>query len=357
MDVSFFTKDNTKKIKAISGAYEWWYADFMDFESGLSGVIIFYWGNLFSPAYVKAQQNNQKPLPENHPAVSVSLYKDAKPIYYFFKEYTKEESKYFEQVDGFTYRVGRDIIRYSESEGLFAIDLDQLLANGSKCRLELSFKSAIKIDDIIQQKGSSLSQKGSPHDWRCLMPKAYVSGQISINGGKQFKLDKVLGYHDHNMGVEPLHHYFSDWYWGRCHLSGSKNTLIYYCYQKEGEIQALAWLISEDGFIEKLEKVEFHQFKRSIFGLNRATEIEIDDHFIVQIKSIVDHGPFYERYQIGVTNLSKQTHDLGVAEYIRPDKIYASWVHPLVNMRLCYSQKKASFIQRSKRLYKWTWSI
>ena len=42
--------------KEIPGSYEWWYFDAMSADKKWAIVIIFYEGNPFSPAYIKAQE-------------------------------------------------------------------------------------------------------------------------------------------------------------------------------------------------------------------------------------------------------------------------------------------------------------
>ncbi|WP_322570634.1 hypothetical protein [Rhodohalobacter sp.] len=39
-----------------------------------------------------------------------------------------------------------------------------------------------------------------------------------------------IGYHDHNIGQEPMKESFRDWYWGRYHFE--EFTLVYYLMQK-----------------------------------------------------------------------------------------------------------------------------
>ncbi|MDV7402046.1 hypothetical protein RZS08_62065, partial [Arthrospira platensis SPKY1] len=104
---------NQKHLHGVHGGYEWWYMDFMDPTSGLSGVIIFYNGNLFSPAYIRRQKKRpETAYPEAFPALSISLYRHHKPVYYSFLEYRERDAAYVELSDGFRYQVGKDWISW-----------------------------------------------------------------------------------------------------------------------------------------------------------------------------------------------------------------------------------------------------
>ena len=86
--------------KEIPGSYEWWYFDAMSADKKWAIVIIFYEGNPFSPAYIKAQEEARssathlpgdsaeaEEIASSFPAISVSVYNTQKAEYYSFLEY------------------------------------------------------------------------------------------------------------------------------------------------------------------------------------------------------------------------------------------------------------------------------
>ena len=82
--------------KENPGSYEWWYFDAMSADKKWAIVIIFYEGNPFSPAYIKAQNQtentskhseNKSACASSFPAISVSVYNTQKAEYYSFLEY------------------------------------------------------------------------------------------------------------------------------------------------------------------------------------------------------------------------------------------------------------------------------
>lgn len=355
MDISFFDTDNAKILANEPNAYEWWYADFIDRATGLAGVIIFYNGNLFSPAYIKSQEEQNEAFPENYPAISVSVYKDQKPYYYSFLEYRKEHVSYNEQNGHISYKLGDDAFNYDGKNRALEIKLNQVLASGEKLKLQLLFRSNLANNDIGIN--TPAVQTNSTHSWKCILPSALASGRLSIND-QNYELEKAEGYHDHNAGLEPLHHYFKDWYWGRFHLPETAETLIFYSYSLGNEIQTNAWIIDRNNGFSMISKASYGNFKKNIFSLRKATNIKISDRFEIIINDAVDKGPFYERYLCSIVDLENSGNNTnGFAEYIFPKNIYKRWAHKLVNLRLRYTYKRPHAVLRNKLLYQFTWKL
>lgn len=355
MDISFFERNNTKILSNEPNAYEWWYADFIDKASGLSGVIIFYNGNLFSPAYIQSQRKSEGNFPENFPAISISIYKNNKPCFYSFLEFTKEEASYNENSNVVTYCIADNCMVFNSENRSLSIKLSQELASSDTIDLDLLF---VPSSDFAEPNLNTPSVKNnSNHSWKCIIPSATVKGRIRVNSSA-YIIERANGYHDHNAGLEPLHHFFRDWYWGRVHLLQSKETLIFYSYSIDKELRTNGWIIDNNGAFSSLGEASYKSFRKNLFGLNRATKIGLANRFEIDLQSIVDKGPFYERYLCDVTDLEEPLNNTsGIAEYIYPKNIYKSWVHRLVNLRLRYMYRKAHVVLRNSRLYKYTWKV
>jgi carotenoid 1,2-hydratase len=355
MDISFFNADNTKILANEPNAYEWWYADFMDSASGLTGVIIFYNGNLFSPAYIQAQIAENDNVPENFPAISISLYKDNKPYYYSFLEFKKQDASYTELANKVQYTVGENSLVFDTTTRSLVIKANQLLASSDTLMLDLSFTSAIKVEEGTMNIPSV--QTNSSHTWKCIIPNATVEGQIDVND-EIFELKTAKGYHDHNAGLEPLHHFFTDWYWGRVHLPATEETLVFYSYAVENALQTNGWIIDKNGVFTPIKTGTYTNFKKNLFGFSRATKIQLSDRFLLNFDKIVDKGPFYERYICSLSDLAiPENKTSGIAEYIYPKSIYKTWAHKLVNLRMRYVYKKAHAVLKSKIMYRFTWKL
>jgi carotenoid 1,2-hydratase len=106
-------------------------------------------------------------------------------------------------------------------------------------------------------------------------------------------------------------------------------------------------------------KFELSDTGLNLFGLKSARKIEMEagnNGFLIQQESLLDDGPFYQRFASRLMiNLDGELHQAkGISEYICPERIYVKLFRPLVNMRIQYPGK-THWVQKSPRLYRWTW--
>ncbi|HKK45553.1 MAG TPA: hypothetical protein VJ964_08530, partial [Balneolaceae bacterium] len=203
------------------------------------------------------------------------------------------------------------------------------------------------------------------HRWNLVQPRAEVRAEINISSKKENpqKIEfKGRGYHDHNTGREPMREEFKDWYWGRFHFDDL--TLVYYVMNRQKGEQHRAWLIDKknERVLDVLEDIELQDRQLSLFGLHTARKLSLHSpNAAVQIQQskLLDNGPFYQRYLSdaflrisGEQIVESQT---GVTEYIHPSRIYSRIFWPFVDMRIRYTAGRPHWVQRSKRLYRWTW--
>ena len=351
--ISDFTKD-TRTKKTVPGSYEWWYFDAVD-KNGYSIVVIFYEGNPFSKRYIQALSNGRNHFAESFPAISISVYKDGKPLFYSFEETDTEFSNFgTEDISG---RVGENSFTGTKDGDSISynLQLNQSLPNGESISGEFIFSSASGsgIDSSNFNQGSA-----NTHIWNLILPKCEVSGSLKIDSGKPENISfNGTGYHDHNFGSEPMKESFDEWYWGRYHFNTS--TLIYYVMNVDGEWDRKGWLIGDDGTVLKLDSIELEDESLTFFGLSSARKLEFSGagfEAVLQKDQLIDSGPFYQRFQGQV--LAKVNGSLmkaeGISEYIKPDRIYSKLFWPLVDMRIKYPGK-AHWVQKSSKLYRWTW--
>ncbi len=351
--ISDYAKD-TRTEKPIPGSYEWWYFDAVD-ENGYSIVVIFYEGNPFSKRYIQALSEKSNHLANNYPAISISVYKDGKPLFYSFEETDAAFAEFgSEKISG---RVGGNNFTGSrEGDSVsYLLELNQSLPNGESISGELLYLS----DSASRITGSDFNQQSSnTHVWNLILPKCKVSGNLKIDSPKSEAISfNGKGYHDHNFGSEPMKDTFDEWYWGRYHFEDS--TLIYYVMNVKGEWDRKGWLIGDDGNVAIVDSIELQDESWTFFGLNSARKIEFSGNgfkAVLQKDQMVDSGPFYQRFE-GVVlaevdgNIMKAE---GISEYIKPDRIYSKMFWPLVDMRIKYPGK-AHWVQMSSKLYRWTW--
>lgn len=350
--LSNYSKD-TKTEKNAAGSYEWWYFDAQSPE-GYKFVIIFYEGNPFSRRYIQALENGTLPKANQFPAISISVYEGSQPIYYSFREVDPDAADFSSDIP--SGRVEKNSFERGGHQARldYHLTLDQKLPNGDSIKADLTFSADPNSKPLFSQSSS----QSEPHAWNLVMPSCHVQGVIQISGYHQEKIEfNGLGYHDHNVGFEPLKESFNEWYWGRYHLNDS--TFVYYLMNKNDNWEKKAWLIEDSGSVVSCEDIQMDNFGFSFFGLKTARVIEAraeGREIYLQLDEILDSGPFYQRFSGRLLmNIDGNVEEArGISEYIKPGRIYDRIFWPLVNMRIAYPGKE-HWVQKSPILYRWTW--
>ncbi len=353
---SSFQKD-TQSVKMKPGSYEWWYFDAQSAD-GYSIVVIFYEGNPFSRRYIHLLNKGIDVLAEQFPAISISVYKDSKPIYYAFEEFDSENASFSaDEPAGSTGNSGFEGEMVGSSIQ-YKLRLNHTLLNGDSLKGELLFESET---GNLKQFGTSDADEGTctSHEWNLVIPKCDVSGSLAIDGYHQEKIEFIgLGYHDHNRGDVPMKETFNQWYWGRYHTENA--SIVYYLMEENGKWDEKAWLIEDGGLVRRVDQdIIKGKPELSLFGLkcSRTIRFKMDEtDMFLQKGDVLDNGPFYIRFS-GKLILKKGDEievAEGFSEYIYPARIYDRKFWPLVNMRIQYP-KSNHWVQKSPILYRWTW--
>lgn len=345
------------------GGYEWWYFDAIDESTGYALVVIFYRGNPFSNRYIRQLKDDnwgEDAWPSKFPAISISLYRDNEPVFYSFTEYPPGESEFLTDKPAVTVGDNRLEADLSGSEMKYKLTLNEELPSGDKLMAELTFNSSLRLEDDFGEQADS-SNPG--HTWNLVMPRAGVEGSFSVYRSSQLTHSSRLnglGYHDHNTGYEPMKDEFRDWYWGRYHFASA--TLLYYVMNRKNSRQYRGWLIeSEKGNeLQNFKNIELKDIGISIFGLQVARKLVLGSgsiRAVVQQTHSLDNGPFYRRFMSeAFLSLGDEVQkSSGFSEYIHPSRIYWRFLWPLVDMRIRYKQEEPHWVQKSGRLYRWTW--
>ncbi len=357
MKISTDHKEDIPFTNIPSSGYEWWYFDAISNDGEWSFVVIFYIGNPFSPEYIQnIAQHSAKP--DAHPAVSISVYHRSKAEFYSFVEYTETDLKWDEEKEILKIH-GNTFSKITEEDVLiYQIRLNEKLESSHSISAQIEFKSRISNPALFKESDEGAKR----HFWNLVQPKADVKGNILIKGktGSHQINFKGLGYHDHNVGLEPMKDDFIDWYWGRLHFE--KFTLIYYVMNRKKEQQHRAWLVSSDNqkVLDKFDKVETEDKRTSLFGISSARKIILkskNSEVTIQANTLIDSGPFYQRYisKALINRNNELTVAEGITEFIYPKNIYKKLYWPAVRMRLRFNQKKPHWVQKFKMFYEWTW--
>jgi len=353
--ISDFHKD-TQSEKLKPGSYEWWYFDAMS-KNGYSLVVIFYDGNPFSRRYIQKLESNRETIASDFPAISISLYKDGKPLFYSFEETDPEKAEFSNSKPNG--RVAENTFEgfFEQNEMIYKVVLNQKLDTGDSLKGSILFRS--RRSDLAELITHEQGIKESQHSWNLIMPNGEVECSLNLEGHLKDHIEFTgRGYHDHNTGFEPMMNSFMEWYWGRYHIESS--TLIYYLMKVNDEWEKRVWLIDETGSIKKPDqKIEMSNKGFNLFGLESARTFEFEGDGVrafIQHDQVVDSGPFYQRFngKVILSRGGKPEQAEGISEYIYPSRIYSRIFWPLVNMRIKYPGN-SHWVQRHPKLYRLTW--
>lgn len=364
--------------KEIPGSYEWWYFDAMSADKKWAIVIIFYEGNPFSPAYIKAQEearNSATHLPgdsaeaeeiaSSFPAISVSVYNTQKAEYYSFLEYAP--NRLSSQNEPFSISLGSNIFerRVLDEKIEYEILLNQMLDSRYQLRGRIKFvhepekmQKSADFNSLLEEP----EQTNFQHAWNLIQPRAGVMGNLVLDGRSDMYniAFNGLGYHDHNVGFEPLKDSFEDWYWGRVHFTDY--TLVYYIMNTREGLDKKAWLfpVENDSPGLSIQEIELMDEAPSRHGLQVFRRIVMKGSGVeceVLTNQTIDDGPFYQRFFCEATLITGETKRIqrGISEYILPKRIYDRKYWWMINMRLRYLSTKAHWVQKSRFLYSRTW--
>lgn len=356
--ISDFSKD-VRSTSQYSGGYEWWYFDGISSDNQYNFVVILYEGNPFSTRYNGALLEDQNPSPVDHPAISISIYEHGKPIYYSFTEFDKSDCHFDEEEPLVSVGDHKMEGKVTNDEIQYKLMLNEQLPNGDQLQGKIVFQSGQRAH-FLEEAGTN--SKG--HTWNLVQPRADISADLTLQmKGHQRQITfSGQGYHDHNVGAEPMRNEFDDWYWGRFHFEDA--TLVYYVMNRREEQQHRAWLFDNQNLdvLEHFNKISLSDKGLTLFGLNTAHKLGFKSgnmEIQIQQSQLLDNGPFYQRYQSDAFLKMAGSHRMqvaeGMTEYIRPDRIYSKLFWPFVNMRIWYKSEGAHWVQRSKWLYRWTW--
>lgn len=347
--------------KPAAGSYEWWYFDGWDETTRTGFVLIFYEGNPFSARYLGKIRRGEPVTAKEYPAVSLSIYHDGSPVYYAFDEVNPEEAA-IQAPDAMEIAGCRWSFSEEDGEWIYHLHLDHRMTNGDSVSGSVRMRSK-PFEASMEGEGLNRSPNSIPegnHRWNPVQPDARISGRLTIGGYRPLTIDlSGRGYHDHNVGSEPMRNTFERWYWGRFHLP--ERTLVYYLMKQSGRWEQRAWLISSDQVVEiPGNSWSFEDVSSNWFGLDAARRLCFEhEDLSLQIDQVnrLDDGPFYQRYASRLLFRERGTilQSEGISEVILPRRIDWRWVRPLVEMRIRYPDRSPHWVQRSPRLYRWTW--
>lgn len=365
MNIQTNFAEDARHQKETPGAYEWWYFDWVDPVQELAMVVILYEGNPFSRRYMEALKKGNKPQADQYPAISISVYQKGEHIYYSFTEFEPDDAAFESSKPQVTIGNHSMTVRQQQGNLVYDLELNETLPDGTGFDATLQFLGSAPDSTLLTTSEAEVDE-AADHTWNLALPRCSVTGTMHIHHPEQKEPDRfeisAVGYHDHNRGDRPMKDEFTDWYWGRFHFKNA--TLVCYVMHRKGGDDHRAWLIGNKGqeVLAEFDSVGLDDKNFNMFGLEAAHRLTMQGsgkEVNIHCKQVVDNGPFYRRYLAEAIMFDQSTDHIerttGIAEYIRPKRIHNRLFWPLVNMRIQYKVEAPHWVQRSPKLYRWTW--
>lgn len=315
------------------GGFVWWYIDIID-EQGNGLVLIWSFGLPFLPDYASRARKSKPQNPHERPSLVISIYKNFRLDCYLFQEYQPDEAVWGES----QWRFGTNEMKTTQDGVSISLSMPV-----PKTKLTLS--GTIELKGVKRNDGNRASQ--TAHEWvPILMP---ATAAVDLVCGEEKYHFTGRAYHDHNSALHPLHKLnIQYWWWGRIALPDQE--LIWYSLISNDQSPPIHLSISvfHDGSIKIYDEgiCTCTNLKKSIFGLSSPASFTLDtpwkEQISIQTKSIVDDGPFYQRYIVHTQ--TQKGEGYGIAEQVVPDRVDEDWMRPLVKMRVAQSQNSNNSI-------------
>ena len=351
MNITTETREEVWHDLREPGAYEWWYFDVEDAESGISMVIIWFAGFPFSPYYNerydlwKAAAGPEPPLPADYSGFSFQLYEHGRESINFIRE---GPNGLFESArPEIGARFEKNVFSYDSMSGEYRLDIDFAFpARQKNVKASLVFKSCRRL--AYEKKDGGSHGSGPMHQWLLSVPRADVEGALEITGLPGEPLRRLTvrarGYHDHNFGAMPLQEYISRWYWGRA-FSGHTDIVYYLVFFRDGTLRPLTLLFlhdNHDGKTRVLDNIEITEgnFMRGLFAPvhGRLLQLSCEDVSLdVRHERVLDAGPFYLRFTSAISlERNGQRYDTfgGISEYLDPGRLHSRFMRFFTRSRI-----------------------
>jgi len=306
--------------------FAWWYCDLVG-ERGEGVVLIWSVGLPFVPA----RDGDGDALAR--PSCSLAVYRDGRERFYLLSAGRPSSSLW--DAAGSVYRVdeSRFVIRRDLDRVALQADIDAPIPGGS-----------LRVRGSIELHGQqcvlpSVAGAPSAHAWGPLAAACSAEARLDLGDGSPLVI-RGRGYLDGNRSDVPLSDLsIEDWRWGR--VAMPDRELVYFLLQSsDGSApKHLILEIAPDGSVVARDDVTiaFDEGRHSLYGLRRTRVLELrargDLVARIRYTSLVDDGPFYQRYLIDAED-GAGLRGRGFAERVVPARIGLAWQRPFVEMRL-----------------------
>ncbi len=351
------------------GSYEWWYFDAEDQEQGMSLVCIWFAGFAFSPYYMDhyldwKENGSDPPKALDYAAFSFQLYENGRESVNFIKE---GPSALFDS-SGNDIDVRFENNRFYYDGGKQSYVLEIAFDHPARHQ-KVTAKILFTVKHRYSYSKSDVNNNGRAprHEWLLTLPRADVAGSLVVEDTLKKKSRAITvrakGYHDHNLGIMPVHEYINAWYWGRAF--SDKYDLVYYViFFKNSGYKPLALCMLHDNVAGELMVheglgVEASGLRRGLFAPvhNRNLRFSRDDFRMeIEQEQVLDSGPFYLRYGSGIV-LHKDGRNhvelRGISEFLSPGRLKLPVLRFFIRCRVWRDGVKSGMYDRYNFFKTW----
>lgn len=323
------------------GGFTWFYVDLID-DRGRGATLIWSWGLPFLPGYAHAARQGRPELPLDRPSVNLVVYEGGRERFYLLSEFPSDRCEWSE--DGRSWTLGDNVFTWFDTPSsnpgaaptrTVRAALDLALPSGGRATGTLTVSGPLRRDPSPARPPAGAP---STHQWAPIIAAGHGCLDLVTPRGRL----EVRGraYHDRNSAESPLQRLgIRSWWWGRLAMPG--RDLIFYRLVPSAPGAATRDLVVEvsaDGASRLCEDSGLHlaPARHSIWGLRGPRGAGFSDPdgrpVEVNVDSVVDNGPFYQRYLL--SGRCGDESGQGIGEFLVPGRVDGDLLRPLVRMRV-----------------------
>jgi len=291
------------------GGYLWWYADGVSEDQRHAITVIAFVGSVFSPNYAAARRRGPAD-PLQYCAINVAIY-GAEKRRWCFSEYAKTAVS--RSPDAIT--IGNNRVHWDQGTLVFDID-DRTSILG------LPVRGSIRLTpSAVTRQPFELDPAGR-HQWWPVAPHAQLSVALD-RPGLTFRGE---GYHDTNLGSEPLEQAFRSWSWSRTPRPDGV-WVTYDCKLRDGSAHPRAWRFDQGRGVPVELEQPVHRLPKTLWRLCPSLRAPGS----VSVAQVLEDTPFYSRHLLH-SQVDGQS-ALAISESRDLDRFRRRWVQTLLRFR------------------------
>jgi carotenoid 1,2-hydratase len=289
--------------------YHWWYVDALSDDCRFGLSVIAFIGSAFSPYYKWARRGGEAD-PENHCAINVALYGDAK------RWAMTERGRGLAARSAEHFKVGPSSLRWDG--GALVIDIAE-----TAMPIPFAVRGTVRLMPEAFCAHTEVLDAAGHHRWRPICPNLRVEASFESPGQDW----SGTGYLDSNWGDVPLDQGFASWHWSRAPLKDGA-AILYDMRRSDGSGHAFALKVGRGGEASRVPLPKEESLPKTGWRISRATRSDGP----ARVAKTLEDTPFYARSLIASRLLGEDT--VSVHESISFDRFRLPIVQAMLPFRM-----------------------